>query len=271
MILNVLEIICVLRKRNQTFGHGDMILSLAFADFLCGIALSATFKWQDAQHWLLKFSVLTSVTHLIVIASDRFMAAYLSFTVYKRNTTKIRVCIVLIIAWIIAISLLPFTQMIVIMLIVTVTTMILILMYVSVAVKIKLSKGGLLFRPLSKEPNTETTVLCSCITLSFVVCNMPFAFVLFRTYNYTATFWYILMFLNPSMDPIVYFANEYFWKWYSNRNEEQEERDSSVTLLYSKKKKAPMVLLPPDHEIERKETEKRQETQESLYGYVTSV
>ena len=117
ILLNSAEIIALCRKGGKRKKPEHMILSLSCADFLVGIAYliygigKIILKYNPNSHQIsavanearasFAFSVVVSILHIFVIATERFYAVKRPLK-YRTAVTNKRIIIILIIIWILS-------------------------------------------------------------------------------------------------------------------------------------------------------------------------
>ncbi|ELU03394.1 hypothetical protein CAPTEDRAFT_188943 [Capitella teleta] len=100
MVGNLLMLTTILTNRELRRNISPIVVSLAFADFFVGF-FTVLIHWTDDPVWsyLTNLAVTSSVTHLVLIAGDRFMAIFAPLKYHAINSTK-PVTVVLIVTWI---------------------------------------------------------------------------------------------------------------------------------------------------------------------------
>ena len=214
VLLNLIEVIYLIRKRNHRTVFENCLLSLAFADFLTGatlISISSLMlhhpfilsdahsrKLMAANQALISFSTIASLCHIIVIAIDRFAAVHYPFR-HRTCFGEKRMTIILIFVWVIAaviavtcafllywqhlkdisvMTVIKFRNIIMII-IIGLTISILTLAYILIVKKMLTRKKkveSLSDRQQDFQNNLEfrVTITSILITLSFFICVLPY-------------------------------------------------------------------------------------------------
>ena len=207
IVLNIAEIVVLLKKGRKRKKPENLILSLSWADFFVGLvyiifgAAKIMLDYNPKSRTLLKvakntrllftFTIVVSVLHILVIAMERFYAVTRPFQ-YRTVVTMKRMVFIILAIWIFSlavIALLAFVPRVLTLpkakiqrylgwfIIVTATVMILVYGYLAYTLlngfQTKLSKGSSneTSKKISYADQKRDTIFCICIVAAFTLCS----------------------------------------------------------------------------------------------------
>lgn len=224
MSLNVLEMAILIRENKIKDPFKMILFSLAVADFcLLFIVLTLMIYWFATgtvlvqMYYLIFFGLLVSQVHIVIITLQRWLAV--TFPLQLRTLVTSRRCFLCLASvWIVSASssLVYFilslkSGRVVIAVILLVSGVFLLLSYSFIVTRVIKERRKTASSRSSPPQSHIILVYCMSVTLTFVVCNYPYAFHMILNDGQTSgerldvnEFTFLLLF-NCLLDPVIYF------------------------------------------------------------------